>query len=392
MPHIWVDNDAALARVVEQLITEPRYALDTEFHGERTYHPQLALIQIAWDGGLALIDPLTVDPKPLCDVLRSPAVMVAHACDQDLAILERHCGVLPSRLFDTQIAAGFMGLGTPALAALSEKLLRVKLTKGDRLTDWTKRPLSVAQREYAASDVEHLLAIADAIQIDLAARGRLEWALDECEARRLRPRGKADPTSAWWRIKGSRQFRGATRGVAQEVAAWRERAAEASDIPPRFVLSDLALMGVIQKPPRDRDDLTAIRGIDGRHLKQPGLGELIEAVERGRNLAPDDLVLPDRDDTDRSLGPAVSVISAWLNQRAHELALESQLLATRSDLVDLLNTGAGRLAEGWRAELVGEPIRALIAGKAAITLADGGRRIVLDRSESTVTQPAPAVE
>lgn len=382
MPHTWVDNQAALARVVEQLIDQPRYALDTEFHGERTYHPQLALIQIAWDGGLALIDPLAVDPQPLCDVLRSPAVMVAHACDQDLAILERHCGVLPARLFDTQIAAGFMGLGTPALAALAEKLLRVKLTKGDRLTDWTKRPLSAAQREYAASDVEHLLAITDAIQIELATRGRADWAIDECEARRVRPRGKADPTTAWWRIKGSRQFRGATRGVAQEVAAWRERAAEASDIPPRFVLSDLALMGVIQKPPRDRDELSGIRGVDGRHLKQPALGDLLAAVERGRGLANGELVLPERDDTDRTLGPAVSVISAWLNQRAHELAIESQLLATRADLVDLLNTGGGRLAEGWRAELVGAPIRALMAGDAAITLADGGRRIVLDGTKS----------
>ncbi len=378
MPHTWIDTDAALHRVVEQLVDQPRYALDTEFHGERSYHPQLALIQIGWGDEVALIDPLAVDPAPLGEVLRGSGLMIAHACDQDLTILERHCGARPGRLFDTQIAAGFMGLGTPALAALCEKLLRVKLTKGDRLTDWTKRPLSEAQREYAASDVEHLGAITDAIETDLADRGRLEWALDECEARRVRPRGKPDPRMAWWKIKGSRQFRGNTRGVAQEVAAWRERAAEASDIPPRFVLSDLALMGVIQKPPRSRDDLTSIRGIDGRHLKSPGLDHLLGAVAQGLALGPDELVVPERDDTDRTLGPAVSVISAWLNQRAHELQLESQLLATRSDLVDLLNTGGGRLAESWRHELVGAPIRALMDGKAAITLADGGRRIVLD--------------
>ncbi len=378
MPHTWINTDAALQRVVEQLADQSRYALDTEFHGERSYHPQLALIQIGWADQVALIDPLAVDPAPLGDVLRGPGMMIAHACDQDLTILERHCGARPERLFDTQIAAGFMGLGTPALAALCEKLLRVKLAKGDRLTDWTKRPLSEAQREYAASDVEHLGAITDSIERDLTERGRLEWALDECEARRVRPRGKPDPRMAWWKIKGSRQFRGNTRGVAQEVAAWRERAAEASDIPPRFVLSDLALMGVIQKPPRTRDDLSAIRGIDGRHLKNPGLDLLLDAVSRGLALTPEDLVVPDRDDTDRTLGPAVSVISAWLNQRAHELQLESQLLATRSDLVDLLNTGGGRLAESWRHELVGAPIRALMDGRAAITLADGGRRIVLD--------------
>jgi ribonuclease D len=378
MSYTWVDSDRALEGVVEQVGVEPRYALDTEFHGERTYHPQLALIQIGWPGGVALIDPFNVDLAPLHDLLSGGGMMVAHACDQDLAILDRACGTLPSKLFDTQIAAGFMGLGTPALTALAEKMVRVKIAKGDRLTDWTKRPLSEPQREYAASDVEHLLAISDALCIDLEGRGRLEWAHDECEARRVRPRGKPDARTAWWRIKGSRQFRGKTRGVAQEVAAWREHSAEAADIPPRFVLPDLALMGVIQKPPRTKDDLEGIRGIDGRHTRDAVARDLLAAVERGLALESDDLCLPDRDDSDRTLGPAVSVISAWLNQRAHELDLESQLLATRSDLVDLLNTGAGRLAEGWRNELVGEPIRALIESRAAITLADGGRRIVLD--------------
>jgi ribonuclease D len=376
----WVDSDRALEQVIDAVAAEPRYALDTEFHGERTYHPQLALIQVAWPGGLALIDPFSVDLGPLRSLLAGGGTMVAHACDQDLTILERACGTLPARLFDTQIAAGFIGLGTPALTALAEKMVRVRIAKGDRLTDWTKRPLTDHQRAYAASDVEHLLAICDALCADLSGRGRLAWAHDECEARRVRPRGKADPNSAWWRIKGSRQFRGKTRGVAQEVAAWRERAAEAADVPPRFVLPDLALLGVIQKPPRGKDDLVAIRGVDGRHTRDGVARDLLAAVERGLALAAEDLCLPDRDGTDRTLGPAVSVISAWLTQRAHELDLESQLLATRADLVDLLNSGAGRLAEGWRNELVGEPIRALIESRAAITLAEGGRRIVLDRS------------
>ncbi len=380
MAHTWIDTDAALRTVVEQLVDEPRYALDTEFQGERTYHPQLALVQIAWRSGLALIDPLAIDIAPLAEVFAGAGTMIAHACDQDLAILDRACGATPRHLFDTQIAAGFIGMGTPALTALAEKLVRAKIAKGDRLTDWTKRPLTDPQREYAASDVEHLLAITDELERELIERGRLDWARDECESRRIRPRGKAEPEVAWWRIKGSRQFRGKTRGVAQEVCAWRERAAERSDIPSRFVLPDLALMGIIQKPPKTKDDLNSVRGIDGRHTKDAVALDLLAAVQRGLDLAPDDLRVPDRDDTDRTLGPAVSVISAWLQQRSHELELESQLLATRADLVDLLNTGAGRLAEGWRAELVGEPIRALMDGRAAITLASGGRRIVLGDS------------
>ncbi len=378
MPSVMVDSDADLASVVERVEVEPRYALDTEFHGERTYHPQLALVQIAWPGGLALIDPLAVDIAPLARVLRGNGTMIAHACDQDLAILERACGAVPGRLFDTQVAAGFVGLGTPALSALAERLLRTNITKGDRLTDWTKRPLTAPQREYAASDVEHLLAISDALTAELETRGRLDWAHDECEARRVRPRGRAEPDTAWWRIKGSRQFRGKTRGVAQALTAWRERAAEAADIPPRFVLPDLALMGIIQKPPKVRDDLSSIRGLDGRHTRESVAREILAAVERGLQLKTDELRLPDRDESDRTIGPAVSVISAWLQQRAHELDLEAQLLATRADLVELLNRNDGRLTRGWRAELVGQPIRALMTGHAALTLADGGRRIVLD--------------
>jgi ribonuclease D len=378
MPLPLIDTDAGLASVLDELDGQPRYALDTEFHGERTYYPQLALVQVAWPGGTALLDPLAVDIAPLGAVLRRDATMVAHACDQDLTILERACGAVPARLFDTQVAAGFMGLGTPALAALAARLLRRNLAKGDRLTDWTKRPLSAPQCEYAASDVEHLLDISDALGKELDARGRLAWAEDECEARRVRARGRPEPETAWWRIKGSRQFRGATRGVAQSVTAWRERAAEAADIPPRFVLPDLALMGIIQKPPRSRDDLRAIRGIDGRHTRDSVAREILAAVERGVALTPDELHLPERDDSDRTIGPAVSVISAWLQQRAHELELEAQLLATRADLVELLNRDDGRLTRGWRAELVGQPIRALMEGRAALTLADGGRRIVLD--------------
>ncbi len=378
MSHSWINNDEALSALIDEVVAEPRYALDTEFHGERTYHPRLALIQIGWPNGLALIDPFAVEVKQLARLLRGPGTLVAHACDQDLEILNRMCGTLPTKLFDTQIAAGFMGLGTPSLLATTEKLLKVTIAKGDRLTDWTKRPLSGPQRDYAAADVEHLLGITDLISAELENRGRLEWAIDECEARRLRQRGKSDVSQAWWRIKGSRQFRGKTRGVAQEVCAWRERCAEASDIPPRFVLPDLALMGIIQKPPHAKEDLEAIRGIDARHSRDAMLEEILAAVRRGLELEGDELRLPESEDTDRTLGPAVSVISAWLNQRAHELDIESQLLATRSDLVTLINSGGGRLATGWRNEMVGEPIKALMHGQAVLRLAGGGRKIALE--------------
>jgi ribonuclease D len=374
---LWIDEPAPLAELVRTLADEPRYALDTEFHGERSYWPHLALIQIAWREGVALVDPLTVDPAPLGTLLAGDGCMLAHAADQDLTILERACGGAPSKLFDTQVAAGFIGMGNPSLAATVEKLLGTRLTKGDRLTDWTRRPLRAEQRLYAAADVEHLLPLHDELVRRLEAMGRLEWATDECEERRLHIRTRPDPETAWWRIKGARQLRGTGRGVAQKVAAWRERTAEALDVPARYVLSDLALAGVVQRPPRSRDDLVGIRGIDGR-LRDHVAKDLLDAITTGIELAPSELRLPESDRIDRSLAPAVTVLGAWLAQRASELELDPALLATRAELTQLLQDRPSRLATGWRADLVGEPLQRLLHGDAVLRMRDGGRRIELE--------------
>lgn len=376
MELLWIDAQAELAELVRTLAGEPRYALDTEFHGERSYWPHLALIQIAWPEGVALVDPLSVDPSPLGELLAGDGCMVAHAADQDLTILERACGCAPSKLFDTQVAAGFIGMGTPSLAATVERLLGTRLTKGDRLTDWTRRPLSADQRVYAAADVEHLLPLHDELVRRLDAVGRLEWATDECEERRQRIRTRPDAETAWWRIKGARQLRGSGRGVAQKVAAWRERTAESLDVPARYVLSDLALAGVVQRPPRNRDDLTGIRGIDGR-LRDNTAKELLSAIAAGIELPASELRLPESDRIDRSLAPAVTVLGAWLAQRASELDLDPALLATRAELTQMLQDRPSRLATGWRADLVGEPLQRLLRGDAALLLRDGGRRIEL---------------
>ncbi len=377
----WIDDDRELRALAMQLSAEPAYSLDTEFHGERSYWPRLALVQVAWRDGVALIDPLAADARLLRDVLASPAVMVAHAADQDLAILERLCGRPPSVLFDTQIAAGFLGMGAPSLSALVERMLGVRLAKGDRLTDWTARPLSEEQRRYAVADVEHLLPLRDVLVAELEREGRLQWALDECEARRTRDRTRADPATAWWKIKGARQLRGRARGVAQELAAWRERTAEQLDVPARFVLSDLALAAAVQRAPKTRAELSAIRGVDGRQMRNGAADEILHAVAAGAALDPSDLRLPVTERVDRSLQPAVTVIGAWLAQQAEELRIDPTLLATRADIAQFLTDGTGRLASGWRHELVGEPVRRLLAGEATVSLVQGGRRLRLEPLE-----------
>ncbi|MDQ2725817.1 MAG: ribonuclease D, partial [Actinomycetota bacterium] len=199
-----VADKEALTVVVDRLRSAERYALDTEFHRERTYWPKVALVQVAWGAGpagpagVALIDPQAVDLSPLEGVLAGPATMVAHAADQDLEVLELVCGRGPSRLFDTQVAAGFTGWASASLASLSAGYLDIEVTKGDRLTDWSRRPLTDSQLAYAAADVDHLLRLADALLADLDARGRRAWAEEECERLRLRSHTPANPARAWW--------------------------------------------------------------------------------------------------------------------------------------------------------------------------------------------------
>jgi ribonuclease D len=375
-----VDTDEGFAAVIEQLSGVEAYALDTEFHRERTYFPKLALVQLAWPGELVLVDPLSVDMAPFAEILRGPSTAVLHAADQDLEILELVCGTVPAHLFDTQVAAGFTGLSTPSLATVYEKLLGVRVGKADRLTDWLHRPLTDDQLVYAANDVAHLLELHDRLVADLEGRGRLQWALDECELQRVRGRGQRDPDEAWRRIKEARQLKGRARGVVRAVAAWRERRAATLDIPVRYVLSDIAVVGIAQRPPRNRAELERIRGFD-KGMRDEVVRDLLDAVRAGV-----DGPVPPSDDAptgglDRDLRPAVALISAWVAQLARDLHLDGGLLATRGDLEALLRGDPdARLAEGWRAEIVGEPIRRLLHGEAAVAFAGDGELVIEERS------------
>jgi ribonuclease D len=393
-PSLITDQDA-LAQLVRRLLTVARYALDTEFHRERTYWPHLALVQVAWPPspdepsaesvGVALIDPLSVDIRPLAQVLSSEATMVAHAAEQDLEVLERACGQLPRRLFDTQAAAGFLGHGSASLSALTSQFLRLRLRKGDRLTDWSNRPLSEGQLAYAAADVAHLLDLADALQAELNAVGRLAWAEEECEALRRRPAGPGEPDRAWWKLRDARQLRGPARGVAQEVAAWREQRARDVDQPARFVLPDLAVQAIAHGQPSTVAALRQIRGLDSRHLRGSVPGQILAAIKRGQELPDAAVHIPPVEEVDREMRPAVALAAAWVAQLARDWHIDAALLATRSDLVGYLRSaGDSRLSRGWRAAMVGEPLARLVAGDAALAFNGGGRLVLEARSHRPI--------
>lgn len=378
MTHRWVADPAEVDRLVDRLVDVPAYAIDTEFHRERTFFPKLALVQLAWDDEIVLVDPLAVDlVEPLRRLFAAPTLAVFHAAQQDLDVLTHVCGTVPQRMFDTQLAAGFLGYSTPSLTSLLQGELNVTASKGDRLTDWLRRPLTAEQQRYAAGDVVHLLELRDRFVARLGELGRLDWALDACEELRVRPTGPTDPDQAWLRLKDVRVLKARSRGVAQAVAAWRERRAASVDVPVRQILPDLAILGIAQKHPTTPAELAQARGVEERHARGALGAEILAAVADGlqREVA---LPASDVDDLDRSLRPAVTLVSAWVSEVARQERIDTALLATRADLVALLRGDpAARLASGWRAELLGDGIRRLVDGHAGLTFdGKGGLRLI----------------
>ncbi len=382
MSHRWIDTQAEFEALIDRLSVEPRYALDTEFHRERTYFPKLALMQFATAGEgegdqTALVDPLAVDLRSLRRLFASNAVAVLHAAQQDLDVLTHSCGAVPARLYDTQLASGFLGYSTPSLVSLLMAELRVTAAKGDRLTDWLRRPLSADQLAYAAADVDYLLALQDQLDQQIAELGRSEWVAEACEELRQRPVSGTDPSQAWLRIKDVRMLKPRARGVARAVSEWRERRAMSVDVPVRQILPDLAVLGIAQRQPKTTHDLVQARGVEERHSKGNLGKEILNAVADGqRNDI--DLPAPDGEDLDRAMRPAVALVSAWMADLARKQRVDTSLLATRADLVALLRGDVNaRLLQGWRAELVGDDIQRLVQGKAGLTFdGRGGLRLI----------------
>ena len=381
LPISWIDTPEQLEALIETLRSEPRYGFDTEFHGEKTYFPSLALLQVSWSTGIALIDPLALDLKPFAEILRGGATALVHASTHDLTVIERACGVIPSSIFDTQLAAGFIGMSTPSLASLCDQLLGIRLSKGDRLTDWRRRPLTDDQIAYAAADVAHLFALHDQISDRLNKSGRLQWALDECGDLLTRDRSPQDPDTAWWRIKECRALKGQSRAIAQTVSAWREEWAISNDRPPRFIFGDLSIAVVASKPPTALADLQQIRGVDSSQLRGRIGEEILRAVKRGLELDVAEIRNPPVGETDRESRPGLALVSAWVGQIARAEKVDATLLATRHDLVSFLRGDEhAKLATGWRAQIVGDVLQRLMRGDVSVALDASGDLVLEQRS------------
>ncbi len=371
---VFVDDARGLSAAIDMLAGQPRLALDTEFHREKTYRPHLALLQLATLDMVVIVDPLGVDVAPLAEALAGVPEFVMHAASQDIEVLESAMGFVPARVLDTQLAAGFVGLSSPSLSVLHSRILGTSIPKGDRLTDWLRRPLRPSQLDYAAADVARLLELWDLMLADVTQRGRRTWVEAEHEGFVERMRNPRDPDDAWLKVRELRNLRGAALAVGQAVAAWRERRASDLDIPCRHVLSDISLASIAQARPADDGALDRIRGLDSRSLKPGPRAELMAVIARASSSKP--RVDPNGEQSDRSarLRPAVTLLSAWLNDRARALDLDPALLATRDDIeASVAGDPASRLSVGWRGEVVGGVIQRLLDGEAALAFdPDGG--------------------
>ncbi len=374
----WIAKQKDFDQLVDELVDAGAYALDTEFHRERTYVPRLALVQVATKNRIALVDPLAVDVAGMKRAFESSTTCTIHAGSQDLEILETVCGEVPQRIFDTQIAALFSGYRATSLAKLVDDLLEVQLDKSAQLTDWTRRPLPEAEQRYAASDVAHLLDLRDVLIARLEEEDRLSWAEEEFERLRQRDRSRPDPETLWWKLRGKSKLRGKARGVAQELASWREQVAERENRPPRTILSDMALLSLAHRPARDIRDLRGVRNLDPKRFKHTD--DLLNAIGRGLELPAHQLRLPPRKPENLAqVDGVITLCLAWLSQRAREERIDMSVLGTRDDVTELVLRQRSRLTKGWRQTLVGHELESIIDGRAALCV-NGTKLELLDRA------------
>jgi ribonuclease D len=345
----WIDNDAALARLVAALEHTSIAAIDTEFVREKTYYPQLCLIQVGTRDQVACIDCLTeLDMTPLYARLFAPDfTWVVHSARQDLEVVFRLAGRMPPQLIDTQVAAALTGYPPQAgLETLLKRTLDIELGESFARTDWSRRPLPDAALRYALDDVRHLLAAWERLEAELVRLGRREWLREESE-RMLAEHPVADATAVWARLKGAHGLPFASQCAALALVRWRETAAQRSDRPRRWLLADDALLAIAAALPRDADALASLAESKFISRSAPAILAAIESrneAELQAEVRANAMqAMPDK--------TLVKSLQERVRQHAATLGIEPEILATKRDLIGVaLNDPPMHLRTGWRAQ------------------------------------------
>jgi ribonuclease D len=371
----------ALAAFCARAIDAPYVTVDTEFLRERTYYAQLCLVQMALPGtdeaDAVLIDPLAegLSLDPLYELFRAPGVVkVFHAARQDLEIFHVEGDTVPAPLFDTQVAAMVCGFGEQVgYETLVRRIANAPLDKSSRFTDWSRRPLSDAQKTYALADVTHLRQIYEHLQERLAASGRTHWMEEELRTLTDASSYVVEPDAAWQRLK-LRNASPKVLAIARELAAFRERMAQERNIPRNRILKDDALMELVSTKPRSLSDLSKSRLLL-RDARKGVIAEgLVEAVQRGLDTPQADWPRLPKGRDRSALNPALAdLLRVLLKAKSEEAGVASKLIASASDLDDIASGQRdGIWANGWRREVFGDAALQLLDGKVALA-ADGGK-------------------
>jgi ribonuclease D len=375
----FINTSAALAALCARLATETFVAIDTEFMRERTYYPELCLVQLAGAAEVAVVDAQAkgIDLAPLGHLLASPGVTkVFHACRQDVEIFLIRYGVVPAPLFDTQVAAMVAGFGDQVgYDALVQSLTGGHIDKAHRFSDWSARPLTEAQVEYAAADVTHLRLVYERLIARLTADQRMDWVGQEMAALANPDTYRVDPDRAWERLK-LRTTNRRQLALVQAIAAWREREAQRVNIPRQRLVRDEQIPEIAALAPESDTGLAKVRGITTGFAAGKSGQSLLAAIAVARAIADDDLPRAERMREKERASPAlVALLKVLLNAVAEQNNVAARLLASASisSALALDANGPHPLLEGWRGEMFGVRALALIKGEVALSVE--GRRV-----------------
>jgi len=383
-PLQFITTTADLAALCARLSAESFIAVDTEFLRERTYYPELCLVQIAGAQDLAVIDSLApgLDLAPLAELMAlAPVRKVFHAARQDVEIFLNIFGAVPNNLFDTQIAAMVAGYGDQVgYDSLVQSVTGGQIDKAHRFSDWSARPLSPAQLHYAAADVTHLRIVYERLCERLAREGRLEWVAEEMAELADPNTYRADPETIWERLRPRTNNR-RMLGLLQAICAWREREAQRVNIPRQRLLKDESLLEIAATAPDSPDTLARVRGISKGFAEGKSGQGLLAALKSAQARPDEEMPLsPNAKEGARPSPALVALLKVLLAAKAEAHNVAAKLIASSDDLDRLAVEDAPEIPalHGWRLELFGADAQALKAGE--IALGVNGKRIKLIRS------------
>lgn len=376
MQEIYVDTPVQLEWLCDAIQQSPWLSLDTEFIREKTYFPQLCLLQVCNGQIAACIDPLRLkNLDPLIEILLNPEIVkVFHAGRQDLEIFNLMWHRLPAPLFDTQLAATLLGLGEQiGYANLVQELLGIELDKEHTRTDWSRRPLQQGQLRYALDDVIYLGQIYTILQERLNRLGRANWLREEFALLADPDTYKFDPESAWQKIRGRQRLKGVQLAVLQRLTVWRDKLAVESNRPKRWILKDDVLVDLARRMPKSIADMERIRGLDQGVLKRQGehlLRQITEARLLGRESWPQEKQPPPRLDPNQEA--LVDLLMCCLRLLAERNQISPALLANRTVLEQLvLGERDLELLRSWRRRVAGDKLLEVLTGKVMPWIVEG---------------------